>query len=264
MKQAAVENKQAAVKGLPCIDEEDAVTIMRMILALRGVNRKKQIDAWLQGGLHIIPQRLKLQSMATGWNKVAITPPHEQRSGQTPSGPSEVVQESPEADEVIEVRESLKNELQLKSIACPKCGKQQDPMGLKLVTKAGFSNLQCKACGQKTLSSLWRCRCQKLWTKCDIHVHGQGCTNMNSKNASPKIRKGSKVDYRGGDAPIPIRRVLRARMSTAKSHDEHRNIVSQPFFTPTEIDTAVRKIRLVRGSKLAAKFPHLVQAAAPT
>ena len=45
LKQAAVENKQAAVKGLPCIDEEDAVTIMRMILALRGVNKKKQIDA---------------------------------------------------------------------------------------------------------------------------------------------------------------------------------------------------------------------------
>ena len=256
LKKAAVENKQAAVKGLPCLNEEDAVKIMRMILALRGVNRKKQIDAWLQGGLHITPQRLKLQSMATGWNKVAINP-----SDTLESDGRAHIEGSPrgtEADEVIEVRESLKKELQLKSIACPKCGKQQDPMRMKLVTKAGFSNLQCKACGQKTLSSLWRCRCQKLWMKCDIHVHDKGCTSRKSKNASPKIRKGSKVDYRGRDAPLPVRRARKARVSTAETPP------CQTFFTQLEIDTAVRGIRLERGSKLAAKSPHLVKAAAPT
>ena len=131
---------------------------------------------------------------------------------------------------------------------------------MKLVTKAGFSNLQCKACGQKTISSLWRCRCQKLWMKCDIHVHDKGCTSMNSKYASPKIRKGSKEDYRGKDAPLPVRRVRKARVSIAETSSR----VSPTFFTQTEIDTAVRGIRLERGSKLAAKFPHLVKAAAPT
>ena len=36
------------------------------------------------------------------------------------------------------------------------------------------------------------------------------------------------------------------------------------FFTDFEIKSAVSKIRLEPGSRLAAKFPHLVKAAAPT
>ena len=45
LKGAAVENRQAAIKGLPCLNEDDAEKVMRMVLALRGINRKNQIDA---------------------------------------------------------------------------------------------------------------------------------------------------------------------------------------------------------------------------
>ena len=38
LRKAAVENKQAATKGIPCISEEEAIAITRMVLALRGIN----------------------------------------------------------------------------------------------------------------------------------------------------------------------------------------------------------------------------------
>ena len=36
LEEAAIENKQAAIKGTPCINEEDGKASMRLILALRG------------------------------------------------------------------------------------------------------------------------------------------------------------------------------------------------------------------------------------
>ena len=45
LRKAAVENKQAAIKGIPCISEEEAIAITRMVLAQRGINGEKQIEA---------------------------------------------------------------------------------------------------------------------------------------------------------------------------------------------------------------------------
>ena len=69
LRTAAVENKQAAIKGILCISDEEASSITRMVLALRGINGKKQIEAWEKGELRAVPQKLKLQSLATGWQK---------------------------------------------------------------------------------------------------------------------------------------------------------------------------------------------------
>ena len=51
LRKAAVENKQAAIKGIPCISEEEAIAITRMVLALRGIHGGKQIEAWGSGEL---------------------------------------------------------------------------------------------------------------------------------------------------------------------------------------------------------------------
>ena len=46
LKDAAIENRQAAIKGLLEIEDEDAEKIMKVILAMRGISRKKQIEMW--------------------------------------------------------------------------------------------------------------------------------------------------------------------------------------------------------------------------
>lgn len=40
---AAVENKQAAIRGLPKVEEEDAMEIMKVIMATRGISRKNSL-----------------------------------------------------------------------------------------------------------------------------------------------------------------------------------------------------------------------------
>ena len=69
LRMVAIENKQAAIKGLPCIGDQEASSITRMVLVLRGINGKRQIEAWEQEELRAAPQKLKLQSLATGWQK---------------------------------------------------------------------------------------------------------------------------------------------------------------------------------------------------
>ena len=40
---AAVENKQAAIRGLPNVDEEGAMKIMKVIMATSGISRKSSL-----------------------------------------------------------------------------------------------------------------------------------------------------------------------------------------------------------------------------
>ena len=184
----AIENKQAAIKGLPCIGDQEASSITRMVLALRGINGKEQIEAWEQGELRVAPQKLKLQSFATGWQQA--TPMKEdwvakrckekeeereqrdKRKKLKRDAEQDEAQEGQDQEEdAEEVRESLKKEMPLKDIACPKCGSRQRTEQMRLVTKAGFSNIMCKGCGEVSSSHLWKCRCQHRWPKCGIRLH---------------------------------------------------------------------------------------------
>ena len=291
---AAIENKQAAIKGIPCIADEEASSITRMVLALRGINGKKQIEAWERGELRAVPQKLKLQSLATGWQKA--TPMKEDwiaekckekeeeeeqkdktkrvRQVHTARGQVKrrIMKKTPEANvlhqqqqqhekfaqeehaKIVEV--SLKRELPLKSIACPRCNVQQDPARMKLITQAGFSNIQCRACGDVTSSSQWRCRCRCLWMKCHIHIHRQQKPIKQDGMKKSHMKRKSKFDQRGVDEPIPIRRDLKVKAT--HSNPIYVNLNSH------SIQSAMSRPRLKPGSRLAARFPHLVQAASPT
>ena len=66
LKEAAIENRQAAIKGMPCLDDKGAEAVMRLLIALS----KKQVEAWREGGLKVAPQKLRLQKMAAGWSNV--------------------------------------------------------------------------------------------------------------------------------------------------------------------------------------------------
>ena len=95
------------------------------------------------------------------------------------------------------MRESLKKEMPLKDIACPKCGSRQRTEQMRLVTKAGFSNIMCKGCGEVSSSHLWRCRCQHRWSKCGIHLHNVDNIQRNGKHAN-LITKNPPSQTSGG------------------------------------------------------------------
>ena len=132
-----------------------------MVLVLRGRNGDRQIEAWEQGELRAAPQKLKLQSLATGWQKAtpmkedwvakqckATEEEREQRDKRKKlkrDAEHDEAQEGQDQEEdAEEVRESLKKEMPLKDIACPKCGSRQRTEKMRLVIKAGFSNILCK------------------------------------------------------------------------------------------------------------------------
>ena len=66
LKDIAIENRRAAIKGLPEIEDERAEKIMKVILAMRGISKKKQIEMWKEGKLQVTPQKLRTQGTAHG------------------------------------------------------------------------------------------------------------------------------------------------------------------------------------------------------
>ena len=65
--QAAIGNRQAALRGIPRVDKEKAELMMRTLLALRGCTKKKYIEAWGNGTLALKPGDLSMQSTAQRW-----------------------------------------------------------------------------------------------------------------------------------------------------------------------------------------------------
>ena len=72
LKQPAIENRQAAIRGVPCMSEEDATNIMKMLLAMRGLDKQKHIEAWKAGELKIVPHKLRMQGAAQTWRKAVV------------------------------------------------------------------------------------------------------------------------------------------------------------------------------------------------
>jgi len=250
LKDAGIENRQAAIKGMPCLDDKDAEAVMRLLIALRGINSKKQVEAWREGGLKVAPQRLRLQKMAAGWSK-AVT------FGEDWIGENEKSAE-PSLSQAI-----LEKEMPLTSISCPKCEASQDPKGMRLITAAGFSNIMCSLCKWVSPSSIWKCRCRIPWIKCHRHVQVPSKIAAKPKGRIHRSRIGKSFDKRGRDVQIPIKRRRKSKFEHPTLHVQHNKTCSQ-FFSDLEIKAAVSKIKLEPGSSLAAKFPHLVKAAAPT
>ena len=63
----AITNKHAAIVGTPIIDEKDARTIVKAILAMRGVNQKKHKMLHEEGHLKLIPRPMAYKGTAHAW-----------------------------------------------------------------------------------------------------------------------------------------------------------------------------------------------------
>ena len=152
----------------------------------------------------------------------------------------------------------------LTNIMCPRCGEGQDPKGMRFITSAGFSNVMCSRCEGISPSSIWKCRCRTPLIKCPRHEHVPSQTPARPTDRIHRSRTGKSFDKRGRDVPVPIKRISKCKCEHQALHVQHSRTFSQCHFSNVEIKAAVSKVRLEPGSRLVAKFPHLVKAAAPT
>ena len=67
LKKVAVDNKHAAVQGMPKINTCEAESILNMILAMKGATSKKQKAEHEQGYLKLQPRPLTYKGTARNW-----------------------------------------------------------------------------------------------------------------------------------------------------------------------------------------------------
>ena len=70
---AGIGNRQAAVRGMPSVSQKDAETILQTTLAMRGLDKKKHIEAWKEGCLSIPPTDIKMQGVSSKWRAITIS-----------------------------------------------------------------------------------------------------------------------------------------------------------------------------------------------
>ena len=69
LRDAGISNRQAAIRGMPEVSNEDGEKVMRILMALRGLENKKHLEEWESGQLKVLPKKLNLQGTVQAWRK---------------------------------------------------------------------------------------------------------------------------------------------------------------------------------------------------
>ena len=154
MEQLAIANRHAAIKGMPKLSQEDARRVTAAILAMRGVNQRKQKQTHQDGNLKLHRRPLAYKGLSRAWlrnysmakevDDWTKAPRHEDGPGVQP--------------------------IPLNHVRCPKCGHSQDTANNNMRAKVGFGQLTCKRCRQVTRVFTWHCDCRVEWHRCSMHV----------------------------------------------------------------------------------------------
>lgn len=157
----AINNRQAAIRGMPYVNKNDAGKVMRTLLAMRGIDKKKNTEAWDEGVLEVAQGSLKLQGVAQKWRSKVI---HGERW-------NEALLEAATMQDGTHPTPVVKSKL--KEIYCCMCNNARKADATKLVTKTGFSAITWSSAkfNIARLSSQWRCRCMVQCIKCPRHIH---------------------------------------------------------------------------------------------
>ena len=209
----AVTNKHAMLRGVPYLEEEEARTITRAILAMKGIHQRKHRAAYEEGILRLLPKPLSYQGSTHAWTRNLN---FNNLETWTRGDHEEAVQHI--------------QKLYLKVAESPCCKKMQDVSKLKLKTGDTFSQLSCTTCGEVSSTMKWRCPCSLPWYKCAMHVQ------LNLRHESSHGAKGrhkNKACNRGVDEPMPkVRRVGNAVGDMTADPASFRFIPLQPGLCP--------------------------------
>ena len=233
MEALAICNKHAGIKGMPRLNDQEAKRVTAAVLAMRGVNQKKQKLAHQEGNLKLHRRPMAYKGLSRAWLRNLTKASHQDDwtvRSKTPDKP-----------------ESAK--IPLKRIGCPKCSFMQDTAKHRLRAKIGYGQMTCQRCRHATKSSTWTCECSVEWHKCHMHVHANYLGKVSPWGKASK--RGIDVFSRGTNEPLPKQRRV----------EENAIAIS---------DTSLPNIRMelrpgtVMHRLFADKFPHLVKTNLPT
>ena len=182
LKKVAVDNKHAAIQGMPKIKACEAESILKMILTMKGATSKKQKAEHEQGFLKLQPRPLTYKGTARNWCTHL-----ELREDWTAND--------------LEIQSPTPRQMHLKYVICPACMEYTHTKEMKLKNQQHFSNLKCQACKATASSRKWLCECGGLWYKCAVHYRIQN--SFNSFSSFPKRNYKRKCSERGLDLPFP-------------------------------------------------------------
>ena len=158
--------------------------------------------------------------------------------------------------------------MKLRDILCPACQTSQKVGSMKLRTATGFSKIKCKnkICNESRPSAQWRCRCQKLWIKCPLHLHLKA-TAISRKKREATVKEKLLARY-GVDRPLPMMREKANKNPTGskrKLDTAQLDEASSRRQVPIIGQEHCERVHTIRpGTKFASMFPHLVKPDSPT
>ena len=153
LRKLGIDNRHAAIVGMPVLDEEDSITITQAILAMRGVNQKKHKEKQADGNLLLPIRTMAYKGAATAWMRSL-----------------KYKQDDAWIKMPIEMEMDTVTKEIIKSIRCPECGWMKNIEKYKVYGKVGFSRITCMQCHITSNASAWRCSCKLLWHKCEKHI----------------------------------------------------------------------------------------------
>ena len=233
MEELAISNKHAGIKGMPRLEEEEARKVTAAVLAMRGVNQRKQKQVHQEGNLKLHRRPLAYKGLSRAWLRNL----------------NKARQEDDWTLKPKFIDKPAVSRIPLKQIGCPECGFRHDTARNRLRAKIGFGQLTCKRCRHTTKSSTWSCCCEVEWHKCELRVHASIISKMNLRDKCSK--RGRQLSVMGSNEPLPKR-----------SREEGNAIaisVSAPSNICMELKPGTTMHRL-----FANKFPSLVKANVPT
>ena len=229
LKAMGISNRHAAIVGMPTLSEEDATMVTQAVLAMRGVNQRKQKAMHAEGTLVLQSRPMAYKGTDIAWMRNLETSKKESwiEEAAMPDGPT-----------------CRKEEL--KTVACPSCGGLKSIVKYKIYGKVGFSRMTCMRCKNTATADRWRCGCGTLWPKCERHMmrtlmRAEGRIKGNPERGKRVLKKGLKTSLHGRDRPFP-RRKSDGMQSVAAS---------------ANMQTGVLRTMMKAGSVLANRFPHL-------
>ena len=220
----------ASVKGMPVIDPRLSKDVAQHLVSFQGLIRTTKLkEKWEQQQLvaHHKPFRLKCLLHPL----TVFIDPCANSCNTQPSVNSK--------------------QYAIESLSCPICDNDLETGRLALHRRQCFSNLTCKRCEITNSSRNWLCSCGVEWPKCPRHQ-----PISKRPKLSHTSRKHMLKRKWGESKPLP--QTPSMPYNVMKTSSSKRMKVSlEPTLPP------VKRIRLATGSKLALKFPHLVQESIP-
>ena len=227
LKPLGIDNKHAAIKGMPVLNDNEARMLTQAILAMRGVNQKKHKEQHEEGNLKLQIRTMAYKGTETAWMRCLDLGEKENwiQESALPDGP-------------------MQNKQILRHISCPKCAKEKNVERYKVYGKVGFSRIKCMRCQIITTAQEWRCGCNLSWPKCEVHTLKTLMHAYRSCKVTPgrvKVIKGNKKTLKGQDAAYPQRRCQGTQVALSSN----------------EQSLTANRTMLKAGSLLAKRFPEV-------